>query len=208
MTVEIREEPSSALAEYARVPMAFEVSELFTLPALDVGLGGFPLVAERVGLPYVKDHDSDPDHHPTAWPTRFDISRWGILAAWINGERAGGAVVAWDTPGLDMLGGRSDLAVLWDLRVAPTWRERGVGRALFRAAEAWALSDGARWIKIETQNINTVACRFYAREGCTLRAMNRFAYPALPEEAQLLWYKELEIASTPMPCADGTAAAH
>ena len=192
MTVEIRDELPAALADYARVPIAFEVSERFAVYAQEAGLGGLRLVSERVVPSYVKDYDSDPDHHPTAWPARFDLSRWGFLAARVDGERAGGAVVAWDTPGIDMLEGRSDLAVLWDLRVAPTWRHRGVGTALFRAAEAWTLARGARWLKVETQNINTTACRFYARQGCTLGALHRFAYPALPEEVQLLWYKELE----------------
>lgn len=35
------------------------------------------------------------------------------------------------------------------------------------------------------------ACRFYARQGCTLGALHRYAYPTLPDEAQLLWYKPL-----------------
>jgi hypothetical protein len=36
------------------------------------------------------------------------------------------------------------------------------------------------------------ACQFYARQGCTLGAIHRFAYPELPEETQLLWYKQLD----------------
>jgi|SRR5262245_7803556 len=192
MTVAIREEPPTALADYARVPIAFEVRERLAVLAAEAGLGGLRLIAERVTPPYVKDYDADSDNHPTAWMTRFDLSRWGILAAWADGERAGGAVLAWDTPGVDLLEGRPDLTVLWDLRVAPAWRGRGVGTALFRAAEAWALARGARWLKVETQNINVTACRFYARQGCTLGALHRFAYPALPDEVQLLWYKELE----------------
>lgn len=107
-------------------------------------------------------------------------------------RRVGSAVVAWDTPGVDMLEGRPDLAVLWDLRVAPAWRGRGIGAALFRAAEAWSWARGARWLKVETQNVNVTACRFYARQGCVLGALHRFAYPELPNEVQLLWYKELQ----------------
>ena len=47
-------------------------------------------------------------------------------------------------------------------------------------------------MKIETQNINVVACKFYAGQGCTLGAADRFAYPELPDEVRLLWYKDLE----------------
>jgi hypothetical protein len=44
---------------------------------------------------------------------------------------------------------------------------------------------------VETQNVNVAACRFYARQGCVLTAVDPFAYPALPGEIQLLWYKDL-----------------
>lgn len=195
MTVEIREEPPSALAEYARVPIAFRVRERLAVHAPDAGLGGFHFRAEPVAAPYVKDYDAVPGQHPTAWPGQFDLARWGILSAWADGERVGGAVVAWDTPGVEMLEGRAELAVLWDLRVLPGLRGRGVGVALFRAAEGWAMSRGARWLKVETQNVNVPACRFYARQGCTLGALQRFAYPTLPDEAHLLWYKPLGAAA-------------
>lgn len=191
MTVEIREEPPTALADYARVQIAFEVRERLAVVELDAGLGGLQLVDEPISEPYIKDYDAEAGQHPTAWAQRFDISRWGILSARVSDERVGGAVVAWQTPGLERLEGRTDLAVLWDLRVAPAWRRTGIGAALFAAAEAWAIARGARWLEAETQNVNVPACRFCARRGCTLGAIHRFAYRSLHEEAQLLWYKPL-----------------
>jgi ribosomal protein S18 acetylase RimI-like enzyme len=103
----------------------------------------------------------------------------------------GGAVAAWNTPSVDMLEGRSDLAVLWDVRVDPEYRERGVGHCLFTAVTDWARTRGCRTLKVETQNINVPACRFYARQGCELRTIRSDAYPDLPDEVQLLWYKRL-----------------
>ena len=103
----------------------------------------------------------------------------------------GGAAVAVDTPGLTMLEGRRDLAVLWDIRVSPDARRQGVGSTLFENVEAWALLHGCRQLKIETQNTNVPACRFYERQGCHLRAIHRAVYPEFPEEVQLLWYKDL-----------------
>jgi hypothetical protein len=47
-------------------------------------------------------------------------------------------------------------------------------------------------LKIETQNVNAAACRFYRKMGCTLGAIDRFAYDELPGEVQLLWQKELQ----------------
>jgi ribosomal protein S18 acetylase RimI-like enzyme len=90
-----------------------------------------------------------------------------------------------------MLGGRDDIAVVWDIRVARSERGAGVGSALFRAAEDWAVARSCGWLKVETQNINAAACRFYQKMGCTLGGIDRFAYPDLPSEVQLLWWKEL-----------------
>ena len=91
----------------------------------------------------------------------------------------------------DSVDGRQDLAVLWDIRVSPDARGRGIGSALIAAAEAWAVTRGCGRMKVETQNINLPACRFYARHGFVLEAINRDAYPEWPDEIQLLWYKTL-----------------
>lgn len=189
--MEIREEGPGALAQYATVPIAYEVREVLALEPMDGGLGGLRLTSRTLDAPYAKDYDAIPGNHPSDWAARFDLRTWGILSAWDDGVRIGGAVVAFGAAGVEMLEGRRDLAVLWDLRVAPRMRGRGAGTALFRAAERWAAARGARWLKVETQNVNVAACRFYARQGCTLGAIHRFAYPDLPGEAQLLWYKEI-----------------
>jgi GNAT superfamily N-acetyltransferase len=119
------------------------------------------------------------------------VSTWGFLVARIDGRRVGGAAIAFDTPGVAMLDGRRDVAVLWDIRVAADARGAGVGSALFREVEAWARVRGCSRLEVETQNINVPACRFYARQGCTLGAVNRSAYPDLPHEIQLIWFKDL-----------------
>lgn len=157
----------------------------------DGGLGGISLVERALAEPYVKDHDDTADQGPERWPRRFDTSNWELLVAIINGEVTGGAALTFDTPGIEMLEGHRDLAVLWDLRVAPAWRGQGVGTDLFHAAMAWAGPRGCRQLKVETQNVNVPARRFYHGQGCVPGAIHRFAYPALPEEVQLLWYQDL-----------------
>ncbi|HEX8320769.1 GNAT family N-acetyltransferase [Longimicrobium sp.] len=192
MDVEITEESTASLRDYASVPIAFEVASAF-----EVHRDGerFVLTEVAVPSPYIKDYDALHSEHPSEWARRFDVSRWGVLAARAGGRRVGGAVIAFDTPGVDMLEGRRDLAVLWDIRVAPKARSNGVGAALFRAAEAWARARGCRQIKVETQNVNVPACRFYARQGCVLTTVDPSAYPGLPGEIQLLWYKNLGLAT-------------
>jgi GNAT superfamily N-acetyltransferase len=189
MTIEARQEPLSALSEYAAVPIWFQIRRVFDV--MDGGApGGFVLSERAVAVPYVKDYDAM-DEGPARWAERFDVSGWALFGARIEGRLVGGAAVIADDARIDMLEGRRDLAVLWDIRVAPEVRGRGVGAAPFRAAEAWAAARGCRRLKVETQNVNVPACRFYARQGCVLGAIDRFAYPGLPHEVQLLWYKDL-----------------
>jgi GNAT superfamily N-acetyltransferase len=194
MNLEIRQEALTpcALDEYARISIAFVVDRILEVTLADGGLGGMALTETPVADPYVKDYDAIDTGGPARWPERFDTSNWGLIGAWRDGARAGGAVIVFRTPGVRMLGGRDDVAVLWDIRVVPGQRGAGVGSALFRAAEGWAGARGCGWLKIETQNVNTAACRFYQKMGCTLGAIDRFAYPDLPGEAQLLWWKALQ----------------
>ena len=142
MKIEASDVPSAALIEYARIPIVFEVNAV-----LDVGdrleSGGFTLTERRVQTPYLKDYDAIAET-PAEWARRFDTSKWGLMIARIDDHCVGGVTVAYDTPGLDMLEGRSDLAVIWDIRVASARRQQGVGTSLFKAAEAWAVARGCQ----------------------------------------------------------------
>jgi GNAT superfamily N-acetyltransferase len=193
MEIEVRQDSVTNLAEYASIPIAFEVNSALDIAGTFDGEPRFELTERSLSTPYIKDYDAIDGEHPTQWPVRFDVSNWVVLAAWVDGRRVGGAVVAFDNAGLDMFEGRRDLAVLWDIRVAPEFRGQGVGSSLFQAAEACARERGCRQIKVETQNINVPACDFYARMGCVLQSVSRRAYAELPDEVQLLWYKDLSI---------------
>jgi GNAT superfamily N-acetyltransferase len=191
MDFEIIEEPITGVAALAVIPISFVVKSVFDVSALADGPGGLALTERRLDVPYIKDYDIIVGESPGEWAKRLDISNWGLIWAISKGMRVGGAVIAFDTDGLTMFENRRDLAVLWNIRVSPEARGQGVGAALFRAAEAWAAARGCRELKVETQNINVPASRFYSRLGCALGAINRFAYPELPNEVQLLWYKLL-----------------
>jgi len=188
MAVEVRQESPARLNEYAQIPIAFDVLETFDVIAAPDDQ--FTLAARHLAIPYGKDYDAIGEG-PAEWARRFDISNWAFFGAFAQGQRVGGATVAYDTPGLDMLEGRIDLAVLWDIRVGGSNRHRGVGTALVGAAAAWASDKGCRQLKVETQNINVPACRFYVRQGFVLRSAQRGVYAELPEEIRLLWYKDL-----------------
>lgn len=188
-TIEVVESSAAELAGYGTVPIAFWVRSRFRVERVRGGLGGLRFVEERVN-PYLKDYDGTEGEGPSRWAESFDLSRWGILSAFEGSRRVGGAAVAWNTPGVHLLEGRDDLAVLWDLRVDPERRGRGIGQLLFDRAATWARERQCRQLKVETQNINVPACRFYARRGCELGAIDFHAYDA-SEEVQLSWYVDL-----------------
>lgn len=187
----IAEEPITGLGLHGEVPIAFLVEHVLDVTLVEEGLGGVVMSERAVEAPWIKDYDAIEGEGPTRWATRFDVTNWGLISAHEAGRRVGGAVVAFDTAGVSMLEGRGDLAVLWDIRVHPASRSSGIGSLLFRAVEAWARDRQCCTLKVETQNINVAACRFYRRMGCKLAALDRFAYANLPEEAQLIWIKEL-----------------
>src|SRR4051812_32378872 len=118
LNVEVHEELVSALPEYEKVPIVFRVTSHLDILPIENGLGGFSFV-ENVVPPYTKDYDATKSERPTQWPTRFDMSHWGIFSAFNGRSRLGGAAVAWKTPGINWLDKRQDLACLWDLRVHP-----------------------------------------------------------------------------------------
>lgn len=191
MTVDIREESIGHLDQLAAISTAFLVERVLNVSLVEGGLGGIVLSEVLVEEPWMKDYDSIKGEGPSRWGERFDVTNWGLIAAHDSGGRVGAAVVAFDTAGVNMLEGRLDLAVLWDIRVRPEARSAGTGARLFSAAEAWARDRGCRTLKVETQNINVPACRFYRRMGCTLGAIDRFAYADLQDEVQLIWFKQL-----------------
>jgi GNAT superfamily N-acetyltransferase len=192
MAIKIEEIGPSRLEEYRSVPIRFEVKSVLEPVLVNNGLDGILLRETPVEKSYIKDYDSYTET-PLDWPKKFDISKWVFLLA-MNGVTAvGAAAVAFDTTGVFMLEARKNLAVLWDIRVRP--EARGVGIMLFRYAARWSRAQGCTQMKIETQNVNVPACRFYQRMGATLGEIHRFGYAAVAEvahEVMLCWYLDLQ----------------
>jgi GNAT superfamily N-acetyltransferase len=185
------EEPVGNMAAYGSIPIGFEISSRIRVGEL-VRSGGKDLTEEPAPRRW-KDYDLCEEDRPDVLVRRFDTSSWGVLAAQSGDARIGGALLAWNCPGYEMLGGRTDLAAIVDLRVHPDWRGRGVGRALFLAATDWVRARGCRALLVETQDTNVAACRFYAAMGCGLDSVDPEGYGPQVDEAKIVWRLELAI---------------
>jgi hypothetical protein len=94
MQINMTEEPMAALGEYGRVPIAFEVDRVLDVAVRHDGLDGFVLSERVLRSPYIKDYDAIAGEGPSTWATRFDLSNWGLMTAHVEGQRVGGAVIA------------------------------------------------------------------------------------------------------------------
>jgi GNAT superfamily N-acetyltransferase len=196
MKIVIEEIPWDRLDEYASIPITLEVKTILEVELVDGGLGGMNLHEVPV-RPYTKDYDGYGEL-PIDWPKRFDVKNWGFFLARIGDKPVGAATVAFDTTGVFMLEARRDLSVLWDIRICP--EARGAGIPLFRYAANWSRAHACTQMKIETQNVNAPACRFYQRMGARLGEIHRYGYAAVPavaHEVMLNWYLDLTTLSRP-----------
>lgn len=194
MAIEIRQVGPDSLDQYGQIPMRHRVESVFCVDEIDGGLGGFKLTEESVANPYIKDYDDFNPGGVTEWTKKFDVSNWLFLMAFDGDKAVGGATVAIRSPKIQMLEGRDDLAVLWDIRVHPDCSRQGIGSRLLDQAADWSRKQGCKQLKIETQNINVPACRFYAARGCKLLTIDRHAYsedPRVAHETMLIWFLDL-----------------
>lgn len=189
LSIKTHDASISGLTEYARIPIAFESHAVMRVTPS--GDAGFALTEAPVDPPIFKNYDALPGEGPLGWASRFDLSKWTLFMAWMNEVHVGGAALVFQAPEIELLEGRDDVGLLWDIRVDPSRRGCGIGSALLEVVEQTLIARGAHWLDVETQQINAGACRFYSRNGFHLRRVNSQAYPECPDEIQLLWRKWL-----------------
>lgn len=185
MNCTIVEESIDQLQTHGEIPIWFEVQSIFEIEGDDPETA--TLIEKRLAHSCIKDYDVAAGEGPIRWSKRWDISNWGLLAAYANDRRVGGCVLAFNTYGVHKLEGRDDMVALWDIRVHPDYRGMGAGSQLFEGAIAWSKERHCHELKVETQNINVPACRFYKKQGCRLTAISRGTYEDSPDEIELIW---------------------
>jgi GNAT superfamily N-acetyltransferase len=188
----VEQQPTEeVLRAYVEVTIAFTATSRLRVDLIDNGLGGVRLTEEPLASPEFHDGDASEGKGPVSWLSQWDLSRWVAISAFDGERRIGGAVVGGHTGNVWFLRGREDMSALWDIRVDPDYRRQGVGRLLLERAADWSRRRGFRWLKIETQNTNVAACRFYESLGARLGGFDHFAYANIPQETELDWFLEL-----------------
>ena len=181
------------LSQYDLIPQRVNVTSFYKIKKCNQGIDGFSLVETPIEL-YTKDFCIGNNKSVLSWKKRFNISNWVFFMAFNENYPIGAATVASRTEGMNMLSSRDDLAVLWDIRIADMYKRQGIGQKLFNMAVEWARSQKMVQIKIECQNNNVPAIKFYHKQGATLGMIDEYAYYNEPEcrhETQLIWYLDL-----------------
>jgi ribosomal protein S18 acetylase RimI-like enzyme len=186
-----KEIDESYFEEYDKIPMLVNVKSILKLEKINNGLGGISLeeipVEECIKNLGVYEE-------ATKYTEEFDISNWGFFMAFDNELPIGAVTIVSKTRNVNMLDGRDDMGVLWDIRVDDKYKRQGVGTTLFNMAVKWCKSNGLKQMKIECQNNNVQACKFYHKHGAVLGKIDEYAYYKdidVKDEVQLIWYLDL-----------------
>jgi ribosomal protein S18 acetylase RimI-like enzyme len=171
--------------------MLVHVKSILKVEKIDSGLGGIILKEVPVNE-YVKDLGKE--EIISELEDKFDISNWAFWMAFDGDKPVGAVTAASKTGNVEMLDGRDDMSVLWDIRVDDSYKNKGIGSKLFDIAVGWSKEKGYRQMKIECQNNNVPACRLYKKKGAVLCKIDEYAYykhEEFRDEVQLIWYLDL-----------------
>lgn len=176
---------------YDKISMNVDVRSEYRVKRINNGLGGLAL--EEVPVePYIKDLSIY--ERAIDYEKEFDITNWRFYMAFDGDILVGAMTVAGKTKGLNMLYGREDACVLWDIRVADTYKHNGIGQKLIDIGIVNAKKDGYQQMIIECQNNNVPACKFYQKQGAVLSKIDMYAYylePVIRDEIQFIWYLDI-----------------
>ena len=176
---------------YDKVSMNVDVHSEYQVKRINSGLGGF--IFEEVQVePYIKDLSGY--ECAIEYEREFDITNWRFYMAFDGEIPVGAMTVVGKTEGLNMLYGREDACVLWDIRVADAYKHNGIGQKLFDMGVINAKNDGYQQMIIECQNNNVQACKFYQKQGAVLSKIDMYAYyfdSDAKNEIQFIWYLDI-----------------
>ncbi|WP_311077914.1 GNAT family N-acetyltransferase [Paenibacillus polymyxa] len=76
-------------------------------------------------------------------------------------------------------------ALIEDIAVAKDWRHKGIGTALLSKATEWAKQNNLVGLRLETQDVNVLACRFYAKNNFVIGGVDTMLYSNFPTSSKI-----------------------
>ena len=138
--------------------------------------GNWSYTEEIYEQPYMKEYPED----SYDYAAYIDNSDKVIFFAYSNAECIGQIILKRDW---------NKYAFIEDICVAKSARGQGVGTALIQKAIEWAKNSNLKGLALETQDNNLLACRFYAKCGFVIGAVNTMLYRNFDnEEFAVFWY--------------------
>lgn len=141
--------------------------------------GKWSYTEELLEHPYMKSYPND-DCDYTVY---IDNPDKAVFLAYSNAECVGQIILRkeWNL-----------YAFVEDICVSQAVRGQGIGSALIQNAVDWAKKSGVNGLSLETQDNNLIACRFYAKCGFEIGAVNTMLYKNFEkpwsDEVAVLWY--------------------
>ena len=129
-------------------------------------------------LPYPKKYPIE----ERDYPAYINHPEQTVFLAFLDGRFAGQIILRKDW---------NRYASVEDITVDAGYRRRGVGTELISRAIRWAKDNHLPGIRLETQDNNVGACRFYESLGFRLGGFDRYLYKGIPgieDEVALYWY--------------------
>lgn len=81
-------------------------------------------------------------------------------------------------------------AFIEEITVVINWRQRGIGTELLMKVIKWAKQNNLVGLMLETQDVNLLACRFYAKNNFVIGAVDNMLYTnfSTANEKAIIWY--------------------
>ena len=189
--ISVKRMDKTCFGMYDTIPMYVDVRTEYQMKRIDNRLG---LIFDEVQVaPYRKDLSVY--ERAVEYEEKFDIANWYFYMAFDEDKPIGAMTIAGRTPDLNMLSGRDDACVLWDIRVADNYKHQGIGQRLMDIGIEDARTAGYRQMIIECQNNNVPACHFYRKQGALLSKVDLYAYDSEDDcknEIQFVWTLNLD----------------
>ena len=142
--------------------------------------GNWTYTEEIYEHPYIKEYPGA----PCDYADYIDNPEKTVFFAYLNAECVGQVILKKDW---------NRYAFIEDICVVKSARGQGIGTALIQKALEWAKGSSLRGLALETQDNNLLACRFYAKCGFVIGAVNTMLYRNFDnsDEFAVFWYLPL-----------------